>query len=437
MLPAMIRRRMASAVALVVVLAAASASAQPGPDAPSAAPAGVPPSPTQSIPAPPAQGPVIELVTMGIGALMWERHGHIALCVTRAGLRSSLADPYPEDRCYNYGIGDFHEPIKMVWGFFRGAHSFWVGKDLPSNMLAVYTYFDRTIWVQPLPLDEAQKQKVIDKLENDIKEDNRYYAYDHFADNCTTRIRDIIDNVTDHALAKMTDMPGDATFRDYARDGFYGMRIPLIITDIAMGRSTDRTPTYWERMFLPQYLREAVQTKWGIKPYMVYERKECLRDERAAAEAHRAPDASCVARGIPEVPDPPSGRLLFALVIIALTAPVWATRMWGHLQRTGLAFSIIPYWLLGTVLTFLAIISPLPYVHLNETCLVWFPLDIAILVLAPAHKVLYAKGRVAMLGLIALLMLVNVFHQPLWAPLLWPLIPMATVAFWKPEGGRK
>ena len=77
----------------------------------------------------------------------------------------------------------------------------------------------------------------------------------------------------------------------------------------------------------------------------------------------------------------------------------------------------------------LAIISPLPYVHLNETCLVWFPIDIAILFLSPEHKVKYAKGRVAMLALIAVLMLINVLHQPLWAPLLWPLIPMATVAF--------
>ena len=28
----------------------------------------------------------------------------------------------------------------------------------------------------------------------------------------------------------------------------------LLITDIAMGRSTDRVPTYYERMFLPQFL---------------------------------------------------------------------------------------------------------------------------------------------------------------------------------------
>jgi hypothetical protein len=417
----MLGRMAPRAVALVVLLAAATASAQPGPDSPQPAQSG-----TMAIT---DEHPKVELVTMGIGALMWERHGHIALCVTQNGLRSSLMRPEPGDGCYNYGIADFHHPVNMAWGFFRGTHSFWVGKDLPENMLEIYRYFDRTIWVQPLPLDAAQKTKVITKLEDDILEDHRYYAYDHFWDNCTTRIRDIIDNVTDHALSKMTDMPGDETFRDYARDGFYGMKIPLLITDIAMGRSTDRVPTYWERMFLPQYLREAVQTKWGIKPYLVYERKECMQNERDAAKSGGEPDSSCVARGIPTAENPNSGRWLLALVIIVLTAPVWLSRRFGALQRTGLAVSVLPYWLLGTVLTLLAIISPLPYVHLNETVLVWFPLDIVILFLSPELKVKYAKGRVAMLALIAVLMLINVLHQPLWAPLLWPLIPMATVAW--------
>jgi Domain of unknown function (DUF4105) len=410
--------------ALVVLLAAATAHAQPGPDDPGSAA----PMPADAVAKP---EPVIELVTMGIGSLMWERHGHIALCVTQNGLRSSLMQPMPGDGCYNYGIGDFHHAVNMAWGFFRGTNSFWVGKEPPGDMLWIYRQTDRTIWVQPLPLDATQKQKVIAKLDDDIKEEHKYYAYDHFADNCTTRIRDIIDNVTDHALGKMTDMPGDWTFRDYARDGFQGMRVPLIITDIAMGRSTDRTPTYWERMFLPQYLREAVQTKWGVVPYKVHERKECIVDARAAAEAHRDPDSSCVKRGVPTVPDPKSGRVWFALIILVLTAPVWLTRRFGKLERTGLAFSIIPYWLLGTILTALSIISPLPYVHLNETVLYWLPFDIAILFLSPENKIKYARGRVIMLALLAVLMLINVLHQPLWAAMLWPLIPMATVAFMK------
>src|SRR5215468_4001076 len=104
--------------------------------------------------------PVIELVTMGIGSLIWERHGHIALCVQ-----------YDDQRhdCYNYGIGDFSHPMKMGWGFFRGTGSFWVGRDSIENMLWIYKYTDRTIWVQPLPLTREQKQQVIDKLEHDIQ----------------------------------------------------------------------------------------------------------------------------------------------------------------------------------------------------------------------------------------------------------------------------
>jgi hypothetical protein len=235
--------------------------------------------------------PVVELVTMGVGSLMWERHGHIALCV----VNENPAD----DACYNYGIADFRHPIAMAAGFFRGTHSFWVGKMDPTEMLAIYRYADRTIWAQALPLDPAQKKEVIDKLEFDIQDANRYYAYDHFWDNCTTRVRDNLDHATGGALSTM-QVPSDGlTYRDLARRGFFGMRIPLLITDIAMGRVTDRLPTYYEKMFLPEYLREAVDKRWGITPIAIYSRV-----------------------GPPPADDGPSGRILFALVVLVLTAPV-------------------------------------------------------------------------------------------------------------------
>ncbi|MEO8549081.1 MAG: DUF4105 domain-containing protein [Kofleriaceae bacterium] len=387
------------AVALLVFVGAATVSARP---------------------APVTDGhPKVELVTIGIGALAWERHGHIAICVTENGLRSSIVHDAPGDRCFNYGNADFEHPLTMASGFVRGTHSFWVTQDLPWQLWHHYRVTDRTIWAQELPLDAAQKTKLIAKLEDDVVEAHRYYAYDHFNDNCTTRIRDILDDVTDHSLSKMTEPAGDKTYRDYARDGFYGMRVPLIVADTIMGRSTDRVPTYWERMFLPQYLREAVETQWGVHPTVVYERKECI--------GHSEP--SCVARGVPAVKDPGSGRWALALVIVVLTAPVWLSRWLGKFQRTGLAISVVPYWLFGVALTALAIISPLRYFRINELILVWFPLDLAILFLSRECKVKYARARVVMLAVIAVLLLVGVLRQPLWAPMLWPLIPMATVAF--------
>jgi hypothetical protein len=349
--------------------------------------------------------PVIELVTMGIGALIWERHGHIALCVHGDGDR--------RDRCYNYGIGDFRHPMAMTWGFFRGTGSFWVGKLGVEDMLSIYEYADRTIWVQPLPLTQVQKRAMIEKLEFDILEPNRYYAYDHFWDNCTTRVRDVIDAASGGQLKAMHEPTDERTFRDLAREGFYGMPIPLLVTDLAMGRVTDRQATYFERMFLPQYLREAVTKLWGVEPRVLYQRQ-----------------------GPPQDTDPSSGRVWFALVILALTAPAWIARLIGRFQRTGLAVAVVPYVLLGTVLTFLAIISPLPYVRWNEICLVLFPFDLLLLTLPPARRRRYARGRLVMLAALLVLWLVGLLRQPLLAPLLWPAIPLAVVGLWRDPPGR-
>ena len=68
----------------------------------------------------PAGTRTIELITMGVGGLIWERHGHIALCVVYSGV------PREADRedCYNSGVGDFQHAVKMGWGFLRGVVDF-------------------------------------------------------------------------------------------------------------------------------------------------------------------------------------------------------------------------------------------------------------------------------------------------------------------------
>lgn len=352
-----------------------------------------------------AEYPVVELVTMGVGARIWERHGHIVLCVR-----------YPDprrDRCYNYGIGDFHNPVAMGWGFFRGTNSFWAGADTPAEMLYIYRYTDRTIWAQALPLTAEQKQKVIAKLESDILPANKYYSYDHFWDNCTTRVRDILDDATGGALRAMKEAPGEhdpRTYRALARQGFYGMRLPLLITDLAMGRVTDRQPSYYERMFLPDYMREAAQRLWGAEPRVIYQR-----------------------RGAPPLDHGPSGRDLLALALLALTAPVVLTQLLGKLRRTALFVALAPQVLLGLAFWVLAVISPLEYVRYNETCLVFLPLDLLLLVLPAKGARTYARARVAMLVVVAALLAVGVLEQPLWAALVGPAVPALAVAFLRRE----
>jgi Domain of unknown function (DUF4105) len=355
-----------------------------------------------AVPATASDEPVIELVTMGIGSKIWERHGHIVLCVR-------YSDPR-RDRCYNYGIGDFRHPVAMGLGFFRGTNSFWAGADSPAEMLYIYRYTDRTIWSQRLPLTVEQKQKIIAKLEFDILDANRFYSYDHFWDNCTTRIRDILDDATGGKLSAMREPTDGRTYRDLAREGFYGMRLLLLITDLAMGRVTDQVPTYYERMFLPDFMREAATKLWGVEPVVLYQRQ-----------------------GPPSSKDGPSGRGWLALILVLFTAPTWLSRIAGRLQRSALAIAVLPQVVLGITLWTLAIISPLPYVRINESCLIFLPLDLLLLVLPDRLARSYARGRVVMLAVVATLMAIGVLRQPLLAELLAPLIPALVVGFWPPR----
>lgn len=372
--------------------------------------------------------PIINLVTMGVGGLIWERHGHIALCIDYDNPRDNI--------CYNYGIGDFHRPLRMGWGFFRANGAFWVGKQTPREMLSIYRNADRTIWVQPLPLTKEQKDKIIAKLEFDVLEENKHYSYDHLWDNCTTRVRNIIDDATGGALSKMPGKTDGRTYRELAREGFYGLPkswIPLILTDISMGRVSDRVPDYYERMFLPDYMREAVTELWGIKPMVIYQRQgpfAVKEIEKTIADGGLSPEKKAELQNrLDELHSEPSGRLYIALLALLLTSPVWLTRLVGRFQRVGLALAVVPPALLGTIYWFLAIVSPLPYVRWNETCLCLMPFDLALLFLSGEKKIKYARYRVIMLALVAALLLIDVLEAPIWTVWLWAIIPNAVVAF--------
>ncbi len=343
--------------------------------------------------------PTVELITMGVGALIWEKHGHVALC---------LRYPDPRrDHCYNYGTAEFQRPLKMGWGFFRGTKSFWVSIEQRARMLRRYEEMDRTIYSQMLPLEEDARKRLVAALQQDLEPNHRYYAYDHFFDNCSTRIRDLIDEGLDGTLSKNATKPLDVTFRDLARAGFVETPLALLITDVAMGRSTDRRPTEYEAMFLPDYLREAVHKYGGVEPVVLYQRQ-----------------------GPPLPAEDANGRGWLALALLVLTAPVVLTKLWGRYERAGLAVALIPQVLLGLVFWGLAIISPLAYVRFNETLWILLPLDLLLLLLPAAKRALYARLRLAQLGVVVILMVAGTFTQPLWPLLLWPLVPAAAVAFW-------
>jgi hypothetical protein len=289
----------------------------------------------------------------------------------------------------------------MGWGFIRGRSRFWVSVTTPEKMMDLYIYKDRTVWVQELPVSESQARAIADKLHFDSLEENRYYHYHHYHDNCTTRIRDIIDQHTGGLLSRDSDKPIGPSYRDLTRRGFAHVPILSIVSDYVLGRIGDDTPTEYEAMFLPDVFRESVRQRLGVEPFLVYERAGPSFDQTPGLE-----------------------RLLVFLITFILVAPLWFCLSRGLWRRWLASPAIVGIFLGGLMLWVLAILSPLPMARYNENLLLLFPGDIALLFLSAAYSRRYAQVRVVIILLAVIASAIGLLAQPLWAVAALPLLTL-------------
>lgn len=195
----------------------------------------------------------IVLLTMGPGDEVWEKFGHNAIWVH---------DPVGgTDKAYNYGMFDFRQE-NFILNFARGRMNYWMEGFDAYLTIDHYRMLNRSVWAQSLNLTPAQARQVKDILERNELPENRFYRYDYYRDNCSTRVRDIIDTVLHGALQRATSAaPSGTTFRWHTRrlvgQGMENVPIYTAI-DFGLGPAADRPISKWEEMFLPMKLRDEV-----------------------------------------------------------------------------------------------------------------------------------------------------------------------------------
>lgn len=347
---------------------------------------------------PGATAPVIELYTFGRGELIFEKFGHTALCI-------NYNEDGRETVCFNYGVTDFNEGPTMIWGFLRSVQKFWVDPESWSDMIGFYQDEDRDIYEQVLPLSPEQARAIERELLTSLDEANRYYHYDHFFNNCTTRLRDMIDRASGGALHAGSDKPYPLTFRQIGERGLAGLPQLFAIADFVVGRQADDTPTLWQAMFHPDVLRQHVTTSLGVQPRIVYKR-------------HAEPFPTTG----------PSWRWQMLAIALVFTLPLLVATWRRRGERIALAWATLYLTLWGLIVWTLVLVSSIPGVRWNENVFVLMPLDIALPFLSLERRRQYARVRVAGLLLVSALAAAGVFQQPLWIPLLSALLPLAIVA---------
>ena len=216
---------------LVLMSAPSGATAQPGPDRLSA-------------------DSRLSLITILPGDPVHTFAGHSAIRVydPEQGL----------DRLYNYGTFNFNDPLfipKFLYGHLR----YFLSVSRYSQALEVYRDQGRPVIEQRLNLTQQQRTDLYRFLRTNALPNNRYYQYDFFFDNCSTRIRDALRRTLGNNVSFEGHPDPGLSFR-HLLDEYVGRRPALDVGfDVALGLPADREATPNEVMFLPEYLMQAFE----------------------------------------------------------------------------------------------------------------------------------------------------------------------------------
>jgi hypothetical protein len=356
------RRVVGALAALAASLLPAAARAQ----APGALPPAVAPVADSAVP---GSELTVYLVTMGPGDLVWEKFGHNAIRIVDRARGTDVS--------YNWGIFDFNA-ADFIPRFLKGSMRYWMAGYPSGPMIAAYAETDRPVWQQELALTPAQRARLRDLAETNALPENAYYTYDYFLDNCSTRVRDLLDTVLGGALQARFDTVATGTsYRFHTRRLTQGE--PAIYTgmDLVLGQPGDRPISAWAEMFLPVRMREHLRALTVVGEDGV--RRPLVAEETTLYEARRAPE--------PAAPR----SYLFAYVaagaaigIVLVALAQRATRRGGAaaFATVGTLWALV-VGLVGLIMTLTWAATDHEFMYRNENLLHFLPLALVLAVVLP------------------------------------------------------
>jgi hypothetical protein len=321
----------------------------------------------------PVTGLTVTLVTFGQSTEVFERFGHDALWFQD---RST-----GESSVYHWGLFDFAQP-GFIARFVAGEPKFSMGGEDALSRIEFERRTGRSVTLQRLALTPAQARTLLDFVRWNARDENKYYRYDYFRDNCATRLRDALDRGLGGALkARFDTVRTELSYRSESVRLTDGDRPAQLGIDLALGQPADRYLTAWESFFIPMRLRDA------------------LRDARIADATGAMVPLVAEERTLPVMPGTPHVVELtrvptlvwrYALCGLVLAGFVIVLRIMMVTRRGaawGLALVSSAWWLVCGVVGVLIACAWAATQHVfwarNENLLLLTPLCLALVVLTP------------------------------------------------------
>ena len=199
----------------------------------------------------------VVLVTVAPGKELHSAFGHTILWIN---------DPTNGiDRAYSYGTFDFRTEnfyLKFLMGTLPYTISVHSMRD-EFNYNAQYE--KRGMIAQKLQLDSLQKNAIFQALEKNLLPENREYAYKFFYDNCSTRIRDMIERNAPgkYAWKQAPNLEGKS-YREWMNNYLKPNSWVTLGMNLALGVPSNVKATASQSCYLPDNLASATNLAKGL-----------------------------------------------------------------------------------------------------------------------------------------------------------------------------
>lgn len=345
--------------------------------------------------------PIISILTMGPGDEAFFKFGHNAIRVRYPNTKHDLV--------YNFGTFQFDSPT-LILDFLTGKFRYWLSVQSFESTVRHYRLANRSIHEQDLALADYQARTLADDLRTNALPENRYYLYDYYRDNCSTRIRDAINDNLNDALRERFSDPGQMTLRDHTLRATANSFWVYAGLDIAMGSYIDQAETRWDEMFLPEKLMQGLQSVVFTGPHGSI---PLVREQRTLVEAVNRP--SVLAKPPERTLNFLQGGLVVGGVFAFLGSEANHRRLrWARvtLGITSGVFGLV-VGVLGTLFVLLWVFTNHQVAYHNENILQCAPWALVLSALSYgiarghlravtlAKRVVYAALAAAVLGLVA------------------------------------
>src|SRR5690606_18064362 len=195
--------------------------------------------------------PRVGVLTMQPGEVFFERFGHDAIVVADPAGGGAVS--------YNFGYFDPGEP-DFVARFIRGEMMYRLVALPVEQDLEQYRQSGRGVSVQWLDLEPAQAQALAAQLAHRALPENARYRYDYFTANCSTMVRDALDQALGGALR--TQMSARSRGNSYRSEAVRLARpAPWMWLgfDLGLGPYADRPLSRWDEAFVPMRLADSLR----------------------------------------------------------------------------------------------------------------------------------------------------------------------------------